>query len=170
MYIVLKWKLLWSEVRDQKWLPEIPSVLQWDRSDSPAIAGCVGRVICSLTCLWLSFWDKKPFPESTQGENISLCFCSAVASLTNFCSDVTSTGPINVIYSVYAVGFGCAQGSVAGLQGREEQLECFLWHVFQPGVYSMLFMSNLGCLDLPHTPVCTLVCSSKLNHPGAYFS
>lgn len=154
----------------QKWLPEIPSVLQWDRSDSPTIAGKWGRVICPLTCPWLSLWDKRPLPEGTRGENISVCCCFAVASLVNFYSDVTNSGPINVIYSVYAVGLGCARGFVAGLQGREEQLKLFQWHIFQPGVYSTFFVSHLGCLDLPHPPVCTLVCSSKLSHPGAYFS
>lgn len=51
-------------MQDQKWLPEIPSVLQWDRSDSATIAGWVGRVICPLTCLWLSLWHKRPFPET----------------------------------------------------------------------------------------------------------
>lgn len=69
---------------------------------------------------------KDHFPEGTGGENISVCCCFAVASLANFHSDVTSSGPINVIYSVYAVGFGCAQGSAAGMRGEEEQLRRFL--------------------------------------------
>lgn len=151
---------------DWKRLPEIPSVLKWDRTDSPTIAGWVG---VSPLPPYLCLWDRRPFPESTRGENISVYCCFAIASLANFCSDVISSGPINVIYSVCSMGFGCAQGSVACLQGREEELQHFQWHIFQPGVYSRFFVSHLGCLDLPHAPVCTLVCSSKLSHPGAFF-